>query len=80
MYYVSKRLEIAGAHNLKLDYKSKCSNLHGHNWIITIHCKSETLNNVGMVVDFAIVKREIHEFLDHGFLNELLDSLSGHIA
>ena len=29
MYYVSKRLEIAGAHNLKLDYKSKCSKLHG---------------------------------------------------
>ncbi len=28
MYYVSKRMEIAGAHNLKLDYESKCTNLH----------------------------------------------------
>ncbi len=28
MYYVSKRMEIAGAHNLTLNYESKCENLH----------------------------------------------------
>ena len=31
MYYVSKRMEVAGAHRLDLPYESKCSNLHGHN-------------------------------------------------
>ena len=34
MYYVCKRLEIAGAHALKLSYESKCEDLHGHNWIV----------------------------------------------
>ncbi|NLL02602.1 MAG: 6-carboxytetrahydropterin synthase QueD, partial [Mollicutes bacterium] len=29
MYYISKRMEIAGAHKLELDYESKCQNLHG---------------------------------------------------
>ena len=29
MYYVSKRMEIAGSHKLSLSYQSKCENLHG---------------------------------------------------
>ena len=36
MYYVRKTLEISAAHRLKLSYESKCSTLHGHNWIITV--------------------------------------------
>lgn len=73
MYYVSKRMEIAGAHHLDLPYESKCSNLHGHNWIITVHCKSEKLTRYGMVVDFAQIKKEVHDLLDHKNLNEMFD-------
>lgn len=73
MYYVSKRMEIAGAHNLKLPYESKCQNLHGHNWIVTVYCKAPTLTAYGMIVDFAEVKKEIHGALDHKYLNELFD-------
>lgn len=72
MYYVSKRMEIAACHRLQLSYESKCTNLHGHNWIVTIYCKSETLNADGMVCDFAHIKQSIHGYLDHGNLNELL--------
>lgn len=72
MYYVRKRLEISASHKLKLDYPSKCSNLHGHNWIIEVFCKSETLNQNGMVVDFTHIKEKIHNVLDHGNLNEIL--------
>lgn len=73
MYYVSKKMEIAGAHNLKLNYDSKCCNLHGHNWIITVHCKSENLDNNGMVVDFKHIKDMIHGKLDHQYLNDIFD-------
>lgn len=71
MYYVSKRLEIAGAHNLSLNYQSKCSNLHGHNWIITVYCKSEKLNENGMVTDFAHIKKELVDKFDHQYLNKI---------
>ena len=74
MYYVSKRMEVAGSHHLDLPYESKCSNLHGHNWIITVHCKSEKLTDYGMIVDFALVKKEIHEVLDHSNINDVLDN------
>lgn len=73
MYYVSKRMEIAGAHNLKLDYESKCSNIHGHNWIVTVHCKSKELNCNGMVIDFTHIKRQIHDKLDHKYINDAVD-------
>lgn len=72
MYYVSKRMEIAGSHRLTLDYDSPCQNLHGHNWIITVYCKSEKLDSNGMVIDFKVIKERIHKKLDHKNLNEVL--------
>lgn len=73
MYYIQKRMEIAGCHHLQLSYPSKCENLHGHNWIVTIHCAAEELNEDGMVVDFTHLKQQIHDKLDHKNLNEILD-------
>lgn len=72
MYYVSKRMEIAGAHHLDLSYESKCGNLHGHNWIVIVNCRAAKLNKDGMVCDFKHIKDKIHGYLDHGNLNELL--------
>lgn len=73
MYYVSKRMEIAGAHNLKLNYESKCSNLHGHNWIIIVYCKSKELDANGMVIDFKHIKDKISNKLDHQYINDIVD-------
>mgnify|MGYP002527851580 CR=1 FL=1 len=75
-YYVSKRMEIAGAHSLKLDYESKCRNLHGHNWIVTVHCRSRKLNRAGMVVDFTHIKRGIHDRLDHHCINDVVKGVN----
>ena len=72
MYYVTKELEISASHALHLSYRSKCENLHGHNWIVRVHCKSKELNEDGMVIDFTHVKEKIHGYLDHGNLNDLL--------
>lgn len=72
MYYITKRVEIAGCHSLDLPYESKCARLHGHNWIITIHFKAMELNEQGMVMDFTEVKERIHSQLDHQNLNEVL--------
>ena len=69
MYYVTKQMEIAGCHRLELSYESKCSQLHGHNWIVTVHCKARELNADGMVVDFKHIKDRIHSYLDHGKFN-----------
>ena len=69
---VKKRIEISAAHRLRLSYQSKCENLHGHNWIITVYCRSMELNEDGMVIDFAHIKKAITSRLDHQNLNEVL--------
>ena len=72
MYYIQKKIEISASHRLTVDYESKCSQLHGHNWVITIYCKAAELDKNGMVVDFAKVKRLIKDRLDHKNLNDVL--------
>ncbi len=72
MYTVIKRMEISAAHNLQLSYPSKCENLHGHNWVIIVHCRSRELNADGMVTDFTHIKEQVQNRLDHRNLNEVL--------
>lgn len=72
MYYVRKRFEISAAHRLELSYESKCTTLHGHNWIVTVECRARELNPDGMVVDFTHIKRNILDMLDHKVLNDVL--------
>lgn len=73
MYRIKKRLEISAAHYLKLNYQSKCTSLHGHNWVIDIYMQSDSLNECGMIMDFSEIKRRISEPLDHKVLNEVVD-------
>lgn len=73
MYYVKKRFEISAAHRLDLSYESKCTNVHGHNWIVTVECRSKELNKDGMVTDFTHIKQLVKEKLDHSMINDVID-------
>lgn len=73
MYYLGIRSDFSSAHFLK-DYKGKCSNLHGHNWIVEAVFCSGKLDNIQLSVDFNVLKKmlkEVMDMLDHKFLNEL---------
>ena len=72
MYYIQKKLEISASHQLTVNYESKCTRVHGHNWVITLYCKAKELDENGMVVDFTQVKRLIKRRLDHQHLNDVL--------
>lgn len=72
MYEVVKKLEISAAHSLKLPYESKCANLHGHNWNVTVFLRAEELNASGMIMDFTEIKRKIEDRLDHKIINNVV--------
>lgn len=72
MYYVTKSFEISAAHRLSLNYESKCSEMHGHNWQVKVFCRSAELDSNGMVVDFTHIKRLVLDRLDHKVLNDIL--------
>ena len=73
MYTVVKEIEVSAAHRLKLNYESKCQNLHGHNWKIKVWLKSKTLDENGMVMDFTHIKKKVVDTLDHKNLNDVVD-------
>lgn len=75
MFTVTKRIEISGAHFLHLDYESKCSSLHGHNWIITVTVQNDRLDENGMVVDFSRIKDIVNSF-DHRCANDIMGDVN----
>ena len=71
MYHISLETELSSAHKLILSYDSKCQNIHGHNWKVIIHCKSDCLNKDGMIIDYTEIKNIVSR-LDHKFLNDVI--------
>jgi 6-pyruvoyltetrahydropterin/6-carboxytetrahydropterin synthase len=48
--------------------------MHGHNWKVEVEVSGNTLDNVGMVMDFKKIRNmtnEVVDKLDHRFLNDL---------
>ena len=73
MFQVKKRIKISSAHKLKLSYPSKCTNLHGHNWIVDVYLQSQKLNANGMIMDFDHMASSLKDKLDHKILNDIID-------
>ena len=56
------------------DFGGKCEALHGHNWKIEVYVTGNKLGEDGLLIDFALIKKETEKalnVLDHKFLNEL---------
>jgi 6-pyruvoyltetrahydropterin/6-carboxytetrahydropterin synthase len=64
---------FSSAHRLR-EYGGKCEELHGHNWRVDVVVRADRLDDIGLAIDFRILKdhtRRILGALDHAFLNEL---------
>ena len=73
MFELSIKGDIASAHFLR-GYEGKCKDLHGHTWQVEVTIISETLDKIGMVADFAVLKKQLKACLgelDHVCLNDL---------
>jgi len=73
MYRINVTSSFAGAHKLD-NYPGACKNLHGHNWKIRVQLTTQDLDDLGMAIDFKIVKDRLNELIDkfdHQYLNDL---------
>lgn len=63
--------DISAGHRV-CGHESKCAHLHGHNYRITFTCTVATLDSLGRVIDFAVLKSKLCTWLednwDHRFL------------
>ncbi|QGG49336.1 6-carboxytetrahydropterin synthase QueD [Heliorestis convoluta] len=72
MYELIVQSHFDAAHYLR-DYPGKCAQVHGHSWDVEVVLQGEQLDNLGMLVDFGIVKAELNRIcdqLDHKMINE----------
>ena len=68
----TRRLEWDAGHRV-LGHKGKCQHPHGHRYVVEITAEPYGgINDLGMVLDFSILKQVYGEFIDrewdHGFL------------
>jgi 6-pyruvoyltetrahydropterin/6-carboxytetrahydropterin synthase len=70
MFAVRKH-EIHCGHRV-YQHDGKCKNIHGHSYIIHFYCQAETLNQLGMVVDFGVIKTTLCQWLEDNYDHRLL--------
>ena len=72
MYIVSIKTGFSASHRIR-GYKGNCSRLHGHNYTVEVNVEADTVNNIGMCIDFRELKKfsnTIISGLDHKNLND----------
>lgn len=65
--------DFASAHTLR-NYPGACSRMHGHNWKVEAEVEASKLNDIGMAVDFKVIRKAVKALtdkLDHYYLNEV---------
>ena len=73
MYKLNVTSSFSSAHHLN-GYIGECKNLHGHNWKVRVQLKTKKTDEIGMAIDFKIVKEHLTSLikkLDHVNLNDL---------
>lgn len=76
-FRISKEFHFSASHQLfGLPPEHQCARLHGHNYVIIVELKSDSLNEVGFVQDYGElkpIKDYIDKELDHRHLNNIFD-------
>jgi len=73
MFQVTVEEEFAAGHALR-GYQGKCENPHGHNYKVQVTLEGPALDKIGLLFDFAELKKAIHGTvgkLDHQFMNDV---------
>jgi 6-pyruvoyltetrahydropterin/6-carboxytetrahydropterin synthase len=73
MFEVFVEHTFAAGHALR-NYHGKCENVHGHNYRVQVSVEGPQLDDAGLLVDFAELKkvlRQTSEYFDHQFINDL---------
>jgi|SRR6185369_7741023 len=73
---VSKEFNFDAAHSLPhLPPSHKCHHLHGHTYLVRIHCYGDLVSDKGWVIDYADISAAVQPLiaqLDHKDLNDVM--------
>ena len=63
MYQVTREFHFCYGHRL-LKHAGKCAHLHGHNARAVLTLQAESLDALGMVTDFGILRERLGDWID----------------
>ena len=66
MLQCTQILSFDSAHRI-IGHRGKCKMLHGHRYTAELTFKTETLDEMGMVIDFGIIKEKLKVWLDENW-------------
>jgi len=72
-FELSIETHFSAAHQLR-DYPGDCARLHGHNWHVTLYVSCADLDELGLGIDYKVMKNELKQALkpwDHYNLNDV---------
>jgi 6-pyruvoyltetrahydropterin/6-carboxytetrahydropterin synthase len=70
-FSVVREHEIQAGHRV-YGHNGNCGNLHGHSYTFHFHCTNNILDDLGMVVDFAIIKSTLCKWLDDNYDHRMI--------
>lgn len=73
MYELTVKGRFAAAHSLR-NFKGRCEDLHGHNWLVEVVVRGNQLDEADLLMDFGELKKIMNQALDqldHKHLNEI---------
>ncbi len=73
MYEIVVENHFEAAHYLR-GYQGKCEAMHGHRYRVVVHIEADQTNDVGLALDFTVVKKYLNAVLDrfdHTCLNDI---------
>lgn len=59
----TRRLEFDAAHRV-MEHESKCKYLHGHRYVVEATFTAKTLDTLGRVIDFGIIRTLLGNWID----------------
>lgn len=75
MFRLRVQNSFSAAHSLR-NYNGDCAKLHGHNWRVEIVVAKDSVDDIGISIDFKKAKqilKALVDELDHEHLNDLED-------
>lgn len=66
-----RRIQFCAGHRV-MGHGGKCRHPHGHNYVAMLYAESDEVDDLGMVVDFSVLKGRVGRWIDthwdHAFI------------
>ncbi len=71
MIECSRKIDFDAGHRV-IGHKNKCQYLHGHRYSLEITATALELDELGMVTDFVVLKKNIKTWIDTNFDHNII--------